>query len=489
MKKVLTLLLILLVGCQSNSEMPRQAGKASTELMKGLEAMHHVRFSEARSHFEEGILKDSNCVSCYLNLGNAEQDRVLRREYFEKALIMSKKGHPETKIIENTVNWINGEADRFEVFPELYKKYNNDKFLASGAYRYYQSKDKIDEGRLLLQEASQRLNAGHLYNLLAYSYIWNAQNEEEYNAALPLIEKYIQINPNEANAYDSLGEFYLNKGDFDTAIDNYELAAEVDPNFEWASRNLSLAKYQKKLSNESVELMPRSTDSDNAKIFFNTGMWQLYNLEWKLAEESFSSAISEDNSFALAYAMRARTHFFQEQQDSMKEDLDIAVSMSLNASNEEQKMIIALSNDLSDGTNTFNRVIERLVKKYPDSSYLRFETIFATINDIGPDAVLRRGKELYAMNPDFTPALNIMGYAHLQKAELDNAKDLFQEQVRRQPGKANPYDSLGDFYLEVKDDEMALKYFKQSAKMGLEASQVKVDSLIVVIESKSTEEL
>ena len=93
------------------------------------------------------------------------------------------------------------------------------------------------------------------------------------------------------------------------------------------------------------------------------------------------------------------------------------------------------------------------------------------------------------MNPDFTPALNIMGYAHLQKAELDNAKDLFQEQVRRQPGKANPYDSLGDFYLEVKDDEMALKYFKQSAKMGLEASQVKVDSLIVVIESKSTEEL
>ena len=51
--------------------MPRQAGQASNELMDGLEAMHHVRFAEARALFLEGIKKDSNCASCYLNLGNA----------------------------------------------------------------------------------------------------------------------------------------------------------------------------------------------------------------------------------------------------------------------------------------------------------------------------------------------------------------------------------------------------------------------------------
>ena len=50
------------------------------------------------------------------------------------------------------------------------------------------------------------------------------------------------------------------------------------------------------------------------------------------------------------------------------------------------------------------------------------------------------------MNPNFTPALNIMGYAYLQKDNLDLAKDTFQEQVRRQSGKAKPYDSLGDYY-------------------------------------------
>ena len=484
MKRILILLSFLAISCQSNSgEMSRQAGQASNELMNGLEAMHHVRFAEARALFLEGIEKDPNCASCYLNLGNAEQDRVLRREYLETALSMAKKGHPETKIMEASVNWINGDGGRFDAHPDLYKKYKGDKFLAAGAYRYLQFNDQIEEGRELLVEAGARLNAGHLYNLLAYSYFWNAENDEEYDKGLQYIEKYIELNPNEANAYDSLAEFHLNKGEFDLAIENYQLAFEVDPEFEWATRNLALAKYQEKMSSEDAKVMNWTSESEEARNAFNIGMWQLYNLEWEQAGQSFSSAIELDESFALAYAMRARTNYFLQNQGKVAEDLDIAVSMSINASPEEKKMIMALSNDNNLGTNSFNQVVERLVRKYPDSSFLRFETIFATINDIGPDMILRRGKDLIEMNPNFTPALNIMGYAYLQKDNLDLAKVTFQEQVRRQSGKANPYDSLGDYYLAENNNEMALRYFEQSSMMGLKASESKVDSLKALIES------
>ena len=484
MKRILILLSFLAISCQSNSgEMSRQAGQASNELMNGLEAMHHVRFAEARALFLEGIKKDPNCATCYLNLGNAEQDRVLRREYLETALSMAKKGHPETKIMEASVNWINGDGGRFDAHPDLYKKYKGDKFLAAGAYRYLQFNDQIEEGRELLVEAGARLNAGHLYNLLAYSYFWNAENDEEYDKGLQYIEKYIELNPNEANAYDSLAEFHLNKGEFDLAIENYQLAFEVDPEFEWATRNLALAKYQEKMSSEDAKVMNWTSESEEARNAFNIGMWQLYNLEWEQAGQSFSSAIELDESFALAYAMRARTNYFLQNQGKVAEDLDIAVSMSINASPEEKKMIMALSNDNNLGTNSFNQVVERLVRKYPDSSFLRFETIFATINDIGPDMILRRGKDLIEMNPNFTPALNIMGYAYLQKDNLDLAKVTFQEQVRRQSGKANPYDSLGDYYLAENNNEMALRYFEQSSMMGLKASESKVDSLKALIES------
>jgi len=488
MKRIIIFLSLIAVGCQSNSgEMPRQAGQASSELMNGLEAMHHVRFEEARELFKEGIKKDPNCASCYLNLGNAEQDRVLRRGYFETALEISKKGHPETKLMQSAVDWINGEGGRFDAYPDLYKKYKGDNFLAAGAYRFQASNEFPDYGVGLLEEAASRLNKGHLYNLLAYSYIrnynapGNDKDDEMYEKALGYIEKYIELNPNEANAYDSLAEFYLNKGDFDAALENYQLAFEVDPEFEWATRNIAVAKYQQRMAEEENGLIKWTSEKQDAKNLFNQGVWQFYNLEWEKANNSFTAAIEMDESFAIAYAMRARTHFFMQNQSAGSEDLDIAVSMSLNASDEEKNMIMALAKDTEDGTNTFNRVVERLVSKYPDDSFLRFETIFATIDDIGPDAVLRIGKDLYRMNPNFTPALNIMGYAYLQKEEYDNAKESFQEQVRRQAGKANPYDSLGDYYLFVKDNDMALRYFEQSAKMGLKASESKVDSLKSIV--------
>ena len=50
MKRIILFFSFLAISCQSNSgEMPRQAGQASNELMDGLEAMHHVRFEEARA--------------------------------------------------------------------------------------------------------------------------------------------------------------------------------------------------------------------------------------------------------------------------------------------------------------------------------------------------------------------------------------------------------------------------------------------------------
>ena len=231
------------------------------------------------------------------------------------------------------------------------------------------------------------------------------------------------------------------------------------------------------MAGEDAGLIKWTSEKQDAKNLFNQGMWQFYNLEWEKANNSFTAAIEMDESFALAYAMRARTHSLMQNQSSATEDLDVAVSMSINASAEEKKMILTLYNDNQLGTNSFDKVVERLVVRYPDDSFLRMESIFATMSDIGPDMILRRGKDLYAMNPNFTPALNIMGYAYMQKDEMDLAKETLQEQVRRQAGKANPYDSLGDYYLEVNDNAMALKYFEQSSKMGLKASESKVDSL------------
>jgi len=231
--------------------------------------------------------------------------------------------------------------------------------------------------------------------------------------------------------------------------------------------------------------MPSSTENQDAKNAFNVGGWYLYNIDWDRAYEKFSEAIELDPNFALAYGMRARTSAFLGNGEDLVDDLDIAVSMSLNASEDEASLINALAASVTDGTNdTFNKTVEELAAKYRDDSMLAFETVFATMSAIGADAVIKRANALLAMDPDFTPAYNMLGYAYMDKEDLENAGKALQEQVRLAPGLANPYDSMGDYYLAVGDNELALKYFEKSASMGLTASTTKADSLQSIQETE-----
>ena len=80
---IVALLAMLFVGCgTSDGKLPRQTGDASSEVEEGLYLAHNVMWDLARDKFEEGIAKDANCVSCYLNKGHVETDRVQRRELY-----------------------------------------------------------------------------------------------------------------------------------------------------------------------------------------------------------------------------------------------------------------------------------------------------------------------------------------------------------------------------------------------------------------------
>jgi CubicO group peptidase (beta-lactamase class C family) len=65
--------------------------------------------------------------------------------------------------------------------------------------------------------------------------------------AIAVLKAAIELHPNEANLYDSLGEFYLKKGEKAKALESYKKALEINPNF----RNAEAAKeIVKKLSAE-----------------------------------------------------------------------------------------------------------------------------------------------------------------------------------------------------------------------------------------------
>ncbi len=48
---------------------------------------------------------------------------------------------------------------------------------------------------------------------------------------IEVLKLAVELHPKVANLYDSLGEFYVNKGDKQKALEYYRKAIEVDPNY------------------------------------------------------------------------------------------------------------------------------------------------------------------------------------------------------------------------------------------------------------------
>ena len=74
---------------------------------------------------------------------------------------------------------------------------------------------------------------GHVaaLNQLAYCYAEGIGTDADMSMAHATIDKAIQIEPDEANLYDSKGEFYIMAGDKENALKMYEKVIEMDSTF------------------------------------------------------------------------------------------------------------------------------------------------------------------------------------------------------------------------------------------------------------------
>jgi predicted alpha/beta superfamily hydrolase len=70
----------------------------------------------------------------------------------------------------------------------------------------------------------------------------------------------------------------------------------------------------------------------------------------------------------------------------------------------------------------------------------------------------------YTINPD-EDLVNNFGYSALGEKQLDKAGDLFKLNVSNYPKSANAFDSLGDYYMEIKDNTNAIANFKKSLEL------------------------
>jgi predicted alpha/beta superfamily hydrolase len=87
----------------------------------------------------------------------------------------------------------------------------------------------------------------------------------------------------------------------------------------------------------------------------------------------------------------------------------------------------------------------------------------------------------YVINPD-EDLVNNFGYSALGEKQLNKAGSLFKLNVLNYPKSANAFDSLGDYYMEIKDNTNAIANFKKSLELkGVLQIREKLEKLLKAV--------
>jgi CubicO group peptidase (beta-lactamase class C family)/Flp pilus assembly protein TadD len=89
-----------------------------------------------------------------------------------------------------------------------------------------------------VSEIEPRYTSADTINILAYELLANGQTE----AGVLLLEIGVEMHPRDANLYDSIGDFYVQLGRREKAIEFYRKALETDPNYENAANAREILK-------------------------------------------------------------------------------------------------------------------------------------------------------------------------------------------------------------------------------------------------------
>jgi tetratricopeptide (TPR) repeat protein len=181
---------------------------------------------------------------------------------------------------------------------------------------------------------------------------------------------------------------------------------------------------------------------------------QIYLEAQKLADEfhftdayaKYGEAIAADGDFALAYYGRALSAptaatFF--------ENLEKAVTRVDHASPAEQHMILALQAGTNSDPAGQLKHLNALVAAYPQDA----RPHFLLANYYNGRQEYKPAIEHYAraveLDPGFTPAYNVLGYANRALERYDDAERAFKKYIELQPNEPNPYDSYAEFLMKT----------------------------------------
>jgi Tfp pilus assembly protein PilF/ketosteroid isomerase-like protein len=238
MNRTFLLSLTVLLACVPLAEaqmvpVTTTSDAARVQFERGRARLSHANFAQARVHFDAALAADPSFGLAHLYRAVAGADG---REDHARQAGSARVSDGERQLIDAYAAHLGGDHDaELALLDAVAERFPNDPNVPFWMGAEYYTLERYDEAADAFERASAADPAfAGAYNLLGYT----AMEQGDDAAAERAFREYIRLAPDEANPYDSFGEFHMLRGRYDEAEALFEQALTRDPGFTVSRDNL-----------------------------------------------------------------------------------------------------------------------------------------------------------------------------------------------------------------------------------------------------------
>ena len=289
---------------------------------------------------------------------------------------------------------------------------------------------------------------------------------DEYDKAIENYNQAIHIDPEFAYAYHSRGQTFFLLGNFEQAINDQTIAIQVNPDFSWSYRSranvyFELGEYQRAIADYSKAI---EHDPQDDWSYIGRGTVYLELGEYQHANADYSKAIEIDPQKDISYFGRGLTN--SEFDKPLQAISDISKAIEIDPQN---KHFYSFRGEIYFDLEEFEGYIanySEAIQNNPDEAWPYEYRCDAYSKIEKYDSALADCSEAIRLNPDYGSYYHQRGKIYFKLEEFDNYIANYTDAIQNNPDEAWPYEYRCDAYSKIEKYDSALADCSEAIRLN-----------------------
>lgn len=235
--------------------------------------------------------------------------------------------------------------------------------------------------------------------------------------------------------------------------------------------------------------IPVTSKSEDAINVYNEALAFMEKLYFAQALDKFEKALNEDPDFFMPAYRLALYSLYEHDDESFKKYANQAIQANTKLSEAEELMRSVLEVLLENQKADISSKGREIIALHPNDkeAYLNHAFYLYFMDDT--EGYIQTLNDAMKVTEDVATIHNALGYAYMKLGRLNEAEEAFDKYIELKPDEPNPYDSKGDYYMEVGDYQKAYDNYMMAMDIDStwEISLEKANNAKEILAGTSTE--